>query len=61
MLHLRGRVLFFLILTELCSGILAAQAREYGGQVLAMTATSTPTDNAKIAKLCDMLPGCMTV
>ena len=42
-------------------GILAAQAREYGGQVLAMTATSTPADNVKITKMCDMRPGYVTV
>ena len=42
-------------------GILAAQAREHGGQILAMTATSTPTDNVKIKKMCDMNPAVVTI
>ena len=36
------------------AGVLAAQLRDCGGATVVMTATSTPQENTKIMKMCDM-------
>ena len=47
----KGICAFLLVLF---AGVLTAQLRDCGGVTAVMTATSTPRENAKIMKMCDM-------